>query len=328
MPKFNYTATKEGKTISGTAEAISRQGLTDSLLKQGLHPLSVKQSNASAAGGLSEKIKKFGQKVKLKDLVIFSRQMSTMVSAGVPLTRSLATMETQTTNPYFKKVIAAITKDVEGGIALGDAFAKYPDVFSDIYVNMIKAGEAGGILDEILKRLAAQVEQESSMRKKIKGAMTYPTVILSITVIAFFGITMFVLPKMGKILTDLGGEDAKLPIYTVAMLNISKFMQKNGILVIILFAGVVFAVRWYIKTQRYRHQDCHRPLFTYLCLLDELRCYRTGCSRCHEPGRRQQSNRERAYRSRQAGQERQAAQRTVRPEQIFPCHRSPDACHW
>jgi type IV pilus assembly protein PilC len=253
MAKFSYSATnKEGKSVTGTVEAASRQTLSDTLTKQGLHPISIKQ--AASAGGFNEKLKKFGQKVKLKDLVIFSRQMSTMVSAGVPLTRALATMETQTTNKYFREVIAGITKDVEGGMALGDAFAKYPAVFSEIYVNMIKAGEAGGILDDILKRLASQVEQDASMRKKIKSAMTYPTVIMSVTVLAFFGITMFVLPKIGQILTDLGGENAKLPIYTIAMLNVSKFMQKNGVLVIIAMVVAIFLIRRYIKTPKGKFQ--------------------------------------------------------------------------
>ncbi len=253
MPAFSYTAVnKQGKTVSGTADSASRQTLTETLIKQGMRPVSIKL--AGTKQGFAAKFKNFGKKVKLKDLVIFSRQMSTMISAGVPLTRALATMQTQTSNKYFQQVIAGISRDVEGGIALGDAFAKYPNVFSEIYVNMIRAGEAGGILDDIMKRLAAQVEQDASMRKKIKGAMTYPIVILSVTVVAFFGITMFVLPKIGKILTDLGGEDAKLPIYTEAMLNVSAFMQKRGVFVIIGFIIVMFLLFRYIKTPKGKYQ--------------------------------------------------------------------------
>lgn len=253
MAKFTYSAVnKQGKTISGTADSVNRQSLTDSLIKQDLRPVSIKM--ASGKKTFSERFKAFGQKVRLKDLVIFSRQMSTMISAGVPLTRALSTMQTQTTNKYFKEVIGGISKDVEGGMALGDAFAKYPAVFSEIYVNMVKAGEAGGILDDIMKRLASQVEQDSSMRKKIKGAMTYPIVILSVTIIAFFGITMFVLPKIGKILTDLGGEDAKLPVYTRAMLGVSDFMQKNGLFAIVGFVIVIFLFLRYIKTPKGKFQ--------------------------------------------------------------------------
>jgi type IV pilus assembly protein PilC len=253
MPKFTYTAVnKAGKTISGTSESSSRQMMADTLMKQGLRPVGIKM--ASSKKSLNDLLKNLGQKVKLKDLVIFSRQMATMVSAGVPLTRALATMQTQTTNKYFQQVIAGITHDVEGGIALGDAFAKYPNVFSEIYINMIKAGEAGGILDDILKRLASQVEQDASMRKKVKGAMTYPIVIMFVTVVAFFGITMFVLPKIGKIITDLGGPDAQLPIYTRAMLGISDVMQKRGGLVLVILIVITFAILRYIKTPRGKYQ--------------------------------------------------------------------------
>ena len=242
--QFSYTAqSKDGKTQEGTAEAADKETLLATLHKQGLRPLVVKIN----VGGSTKKAK--DHRVKLKDLVVFTRQLSTLVSAGVPLTRSLSTLQAQAANKNFKAIISGITKDVEGGISLGDAFAKYPSTFSDVYVNMVKAGEAGGILDEILKRLARQLEQDSSMRKKVKGAMTYPTVILSITVVAFFGIMVFVIPKIGKILTDLGGEDAKLPVYTRILLGISGFLQHYGIFIIVaLFIGAFF-IRKYIRTE-------------------------------------------------------------------------------
>ncbi len=243
--RFNYTATnKEGKTIQGAADATDRSSLVEMLNKQDLHPIVVK-----LAGSGSVK-KGRAKKVKLKELVIFTRQLSTMVSAGVPLTRALSTMQSQSESKYFKGVVGAVTKDIESGMALGDALQKYPSVFSDIYVNMVRAGEAGGILDEILKRLASQVEQDASMRKKIKSAMMYPMVILSITVIAFFGIMILVIPKIGKILLDLGGPDAKLPVYTQAMLNMSSFMQHNVVLVVGITFGSVYLVRRYIKTPK------------------------------------------------------------------------------
>ncbi len=266
MSKFTYTAiNKSGKSVNGTGDSISRQAFTETLMKQGLRPVSIKA--ASEKGSLSARITQLGNKVKMKDLVIFSRQMSTMVSAGVPLTRALATMQTQTTNKYFQQVIAGITHDVEGGMSLGDAFAKYPNVFSEIFINMIKAGEAGGILDEILKRLASQVEQDASMRKKVKGAMTYPIVIMSVTIIAFFGITMFVLPKIGKIITDLGGPDATLPVYTTAMLNVSAFMQKRGGFVFVAFVIFVFFFLRYIKTPKGK-LNFHRVLLKTPILKD------------------------------------------------------------
>mgnify|MGYP001191486372 CR=1 FL=1 len=243
MAEYTYTAaTKDGKSISGSVEASSKEALIESLHKQGLRPLVVKQK--SNRGNIS-----FGKpKVKLKDMVMFTRQLSTMVSAGVPLTRSLTTLQEQTENKYFKTVIGGITKDVESGITIGDAMAKYPNVFSEVYVNMVKAGEAGGILDEILKRLASQVEQEASMKKKIKSAMTYPVVIGSIAVIAFFGLMIFVMPKMGKIIKDLGGPDAKLPVYSQFLLDLSGYMQKYAVFIFIALGVAIFFTRRYIRT--------------------------------------------------------------------------------
>jgi type IV pilus assembly protein PilC len=130
----------------------------------------------------------------------------------------------------MREVLASISKDVEGGLPLGDAFGKYPNVFSDVYVNMVKAGEEGGILDDILKRLATQVEQDASIRKKIKSAMMYPMVMFGITILAFFGVMLFIVPKLGGILSSLGGPNAKLPVYTQVLLNMSNFCTHATIL--------------------------------------------------------------------------------------------------
>jgi type IV pilus assembly protein PilC len=173
-----------------------------------------------------------------------------MITAGVPLNRSLATLQDQTADKYFKTVIAGIGKDVEGGMPIGDALAKYPNIFSDVYVNMVKAGEAGGILDDILKRLATQVEKDASIRKKIKSATMYPKVVGSITIVAFFGIMIFIMPKIGKIIKDLGGEDAKLPIYSEIMLSASDFVRANALIMIVFVVALVFAIKWYIKTPK------------------------------------------------------------------------------
>jgi type IV pilus assembly protein PilC len=226
--QFTYKAiNQEGHTLSGSAEAASKQALLGMLRRQELHPILIEARKPKRFSG-----ELFGpkKKVKLGDLVIFTRQLSTMISAGVPLARSLSALQDDANTPYFREVLGGVAKEVEGGAPLGDAFAKYPNVFSEVYVNMVRAGEEGGILDEILKRLAAQVEQDASIRKKIKSAMMYPTVILSVTVVAFFGIMLFIVPRLGKILTSLGGPNAKLPVYTRALLSISDFCSKPTIL--------------------------------------------------------------------------------------------------
>lgn len=226
---FLYKATnREGKTVSGTAEVADKAALLALLHKEGLHPVLIETGSTKAkksGGGFFSRKKK----VKLADLVIFTRQLSTMISAGVPLARSLSALQGDAENPYMREVLGSITKDVESGLPLGDAFAKFPNVFSEVYVNMVRAGEEGGILDEILKRLATQVEQDASIRKKIKSAMMYPVVILAVTILAFFGIMLLIVPKIGKILLDLGGPNAKLPIYTQVLLNASNFCVHHTI---------------------------------------------------------------------------------------------------
>lgn len=249
MPRYKYTATKDGKPINGTMEAASKEAVTATLTKQHAHVLVIKEES-----GLANLLSKRGGRVKQRDMVVFTRQLSTMISAGVPLAQSLATLQAQTENKYFGQVIAGVTKDIEGGSQLADALSKYPNVFGDVYVNMVRAGESGGILDEILKRLAAQVEKEASIRKKIKSASAYPLAILGITVIAFFGIMIFVIPKLGKIIKDLGGPDAKLPVYTQAMLNVSSFMQQNAILIVITSVIGIFLLRRYIKTPQGKYR--------------------------------------------------------------------------
>src|SRR3989344_3500725 len=254
MPAFSYTAlTKEGKSIEGVTQAVSKEEAVQLLVKQQLHPISIKLDTGAGKGGILSKFKG-GKKVKLKDLVVFTRQLSTMVSAGVPLTRSLATLQDESDSKYFKTVIAGVAKDVEGGSPLADSFAKFPNVFSEVYINMVRAGEAGGILDDILKRLASQVEQDASIRKKVKGAMMYPMVIFTVTIVAFFGIMILIIPKIAKIMEDLGGPNAKLPVYTRAMITVSGFVQHNSIFILVGLGIAFFLLRKYIKTPGGRHR--------------------------------------------------------------------------
>lgn len=250
MPTFTYTATNaEDKPVKGTIEGLNRDSVVESLNSQGLRPSQVTLiTGGKKTGGM------FKKKVKLADLVLFTRQLSTMVSAGVPLMRALSTLQAQTNSDRLKDIIGEIVKDVQGGSQLADALEKHTDTFSDIYVNMVRAGEAAGIVDDILKRLATQVEKSSSMRKKIKGAMTYPLVLLSLTVVAFFGLMIFVIPQIGGVLKGLGGPDAQLPALTQGMLDISDVMVSKWYLFVGGIAALVFGTRAYIKTPAGRHQ--------------------------------------------------------------------------
>lgn len=245
MPKFSYTALDQtGKRSSGVLESANAAQASHNLQARNLRVLSV---HPLKTGGLS--VPKLGRKkVKPKDLVVFTRQLATMINAGVPLVRSLATLQNQTTNPSFRQQIAEVTKDVEGGANFADALAKHPRLFSDIYVNMVRAGEAGGILDDILKKLATQQEKDARIRGKFKSAMTYPVILLSITFIVFILLMIFVMPKIGIIISELGGPNAKLPPTTRVMLGISRFMVKRWYA--LLAGGILlsFLLRRYFRT--------------------------------------------------------------------------------
>lgn len=226
MAQFTYIALgSDGRQTTGNLNAASREAAVLSLRQQNIRPLKVTEAKAK-----KNRFSIGKGKVKLRDLVIFTRELSTMVSAGVPLPRALDTLSSQTENKYFKEVITSVNHDIESGSPLAEALAKFPNVFSEVYINMVNAAEAGGILDEILKRLATQVEKDASIRKKFRGAMAYPVVILSVTIIAFFGIMLVIVPKIGKIFKDLGGPDAQLPIYTQIMLAISNFLVGHSII--------------------------------------------------------------------------------------------------
>jgi len=225
MPQFSYTSiTKGGKQVSGLVAAPNREGAIAEIRKGGGRPLLLHEVKAA------KKRLSFKNKVKMKDMVVFSRELATMINAGVALPRSLETLAEQAENKFFKEIIQSVNHDVESGIALGDALAKHPNVFNDVYVNMVRAGESGGILADIMKRLATQVEKDASIRHKIRGAMAYPVVIMTVTIIAFFAIMLFIMPKIGKVITELGGSGASLPIYTRAMLGVSNFLIDSSII--------------------------------------------------------------------------------------------------
>lgn len=250
MPLFTYIASNaNNELIKGHLETVDRGAVASALQKQGLRPLSIRERSSttrikSSKGGLLPK------KVKMNDLVMFTRELSAMVGAGVPLLRSLTSLEEHSESPALKKVLVAVIQDVESGDGIADALSKHPAVFDDVYVNMVRAGEAAGILDDILKRLAIQQEKNATIKKKIKSAMTYPMVLVGITVIAFFGLMLFVIPQIGNIIKDLGGEDAELPALTQFMLGISDFIINFWFIVIPVFVGMIFALLRWLKTPK------------------------------------------------------------------------------
>jgi type IV pilus assembly protein PilC len=255
MPRFSYIAIDAGrKAVNGKTEQADRASVIAALTKQNLRPVSIKEIKVRPGFSIDLNNLFKPTKVKNDQLVIFTRQLSAMVGAGVPLLRSLTSLEKHAEDPVMKRVLSSIIKNVEGGMSLGDALSKHPDTFNDIYVNMVRAGEAAGILEDILKRLAMQLEKSTAIRKKIRSAMAYPLVLVTITVIAFFGLMLFVIPQIGKILNDLGGPDAELPGITLFMLGLSYVITTYWYVIIPGIGGLIFAANRYVKTPRGKKQ--------------------------------------------------------------------------
>lgn len=266
MPTFNYTArTPENTTQTGTVTAQNKAAALASLKAKGLHPLIVKSTKKT---GLQMDIKLPGSGgVKSKDLVVFTRQFATMIAAGVPILKALTTLKEQSDSPGLKIALDQITNDVQGGMSLSDALTKHPKIFSEIYINMVRAGEEGGILDQILNRLAMQVEKDGTIKSKFKGAMIYPAVVSIVAVIAVIFLMVGVIPKLTSILVENGGE---LPPQTKLIIAVSDLLiHKWPIILGVLGAGLFVFRRW-SKTNKGRHQ-LHRfflkmPIFGKITL--------------------------------------------------------------
>lgn len=256
MPEFSYTARLQtGQTQKGTITAHSKAAAITALRGRALQPLVVKE--AGAKGGLGMNITLPGVSgISTRDLVVFTREFAVMINAGVPILRALTILKDQTESVAFKKILEEVTADVQGGGNLSDALAKHSKAFSTIYVNMVRAGETGGNLDDILNRLAFQQEKDAALKGKIKGAMIYPSVIFSVTLVAFFILMTFIVPKIGTILASLSGGTASLPIYTRILLSMSHTMKQPAF-VLTVVVGLPVAIvlfRRYIKTERGRYQ--------------------------------------------------------------------------
>jgi len=209
--------TAKGETLSGEMEAADKAAVSRFLRKQRLTITSVKKKPKDIDLSF---LKKKG--VTVKDLAVFTRQFATMVNAGLPLVQCLDVLGRQLEKPFFKEVVLQVTSDVEGGSTLAEAMAKHPKVFNDLYVNMIAAGEAGGILDVILGRLSVFMEKADALQRKVKGAMTYPVIVLTVAGGACIFMLMFVIPVFAKMFSDFGGV---LPAPTRMVMGLSDFIR-------------------------------------------------------------------------------------------------------
>ncbi len=244
MLTFSYTARDPatGQKIKAEVQADNEAAAAKLIRKEGLAPLEIKP----LTGPSSNPISKFRNRIATKDKVIFSRQMSTLINAGLPLVQSLRNVVSQTENKAFKVVINQIITDVEGGKALSEALSQHPRVFNDVYINMVAAGEVSGTLDNALERIANQQEKDAEIAGKIRGAMAYPAIVLLVMggVVGFMVVK--VMPQVEVIYKDIPG--ANLPFITKALLGVSHFVTKYWWVVLILIIIAVIATTRYART--------------------------------------------------------------------------------
>src|SRR5829696_2820825 len=221
-------------------EGADTMAVASELRQQGLLVIDIKEQSV-AQKDILEPFKR----VKLGDLVVFSRQFATMINAGLPIVRALYVLSEQTENSKLKDVVVEVRKDVEAGLALSEALGKHPEVFSRLYTEMVKAGEVGGMLDGVLLRVADQMERDQDLRRKVKSAMTYPVIVLVLAVVAASIMLIFIVPVFAQLFQDLGGT---LPLPTRICMLISNIL--TSIWGILVYAGMALAVVMFLRWKK------------------------------------------------------------------------------
>jgi type IV pilus assembly protein PilC len=236
---------RTGEVQKGEMEAASVTVIRANLNQMKISPTKIKKKPKD----LFENVAFLQPKVKEADVILFCRQFSTMIDAGLPIIQCLDILYSQQENKTFKKMLKEIKDSVESGSTLAEALKKYPDQFNNLFVNMVSAGEAGGILDTILKRLSNYLEKAAKLKARVKGAMTYPIVTMLIAVVVVAVILVFVIPVFQEMFADFGSE---LPVFTQLVVNVSNFVKSNIIYIIIALALFLYAVKRFYKTEKGR----------------------------------------------------------------------------
>ena len=245
MATFQYTAKDfNGRAVIGIVEAPNETEAAGILHNKSMIVVSMKEIKA-------RQLKSGSSKVKLEDLVVFSRQLATMIDAGIPLVQALGILAEQVENKALKQVVLTVRQDIEAGMSFCDALAKHPAVFSELFVNMSRAGEASGMLDEVLDRLAAYLEKTASLQRKIKSSLVYPAVVICMAILITSVLLLKVVPTFKGIFEMLGG---KLPLPTQILIMVSDAFKQYFIFTVIGFGVLVFAFKKIINTPAGRYK--------------------------------------------------------------------------
>jgi type IV pilus assembly protein PilC len=249
MATFAYVGrSKQGAVKKGEIPAKTRDEATALLRQQGIVVTTI-QEKAAKGGGFSLS---FGTGITDKDIVVFTRQFATMINAGLPLIQCLEILSTQSENKNLAKALGEVKLDVEGGSTFADALRKHTKIFDELYVNMIHAGEVGGLLDTILGRLAVHIEKTMKLKARIKSAMFYPAAIMVVAVIVVTALMIFVIPTFAKMFAEMSQGKAALPGPTQLVIDMSNFMQSNFVYMAIAAGLAVYGIKRYYRTPKGR----------------------------------------------------------------------------
>jgi len=246
MPIFAYRGRSQtGQMVAGRMEASTTEAVVAQLREQRIFPISVKPQPKP----IELRLPGFGGKVKEKDLTVFTRQLATMIDAGLPLVQCLETLASQQPNKQFKKTLTEIREGVEGGATFAAALKRHPAAFDSLYVNMVEAGEAGGLLDTILNRLAVYIEKAMTLRRKVKGALIYPSTIVTVAIGVVTFLLTFVIPTFA---TFFEGQKVPLPLPTQIVMAASRFVRTYFLAVLGLVIAGVVGMRFIYRTEKGR----------------------------------------------------------------------------
>ena len=252
MPAYSYKARdRSGRLVEAVMEAASQRDVAANLRDKGLVPTEITLPKT----GMQADIKlpaflNFGGKITLRDVTVFSRQFATVINAGLPVVQSLAILQRQAEKDSLKNALKQIREEVETGLPLSEALSKHPKIFNRLYVYLVRAGEASGNLDGILERVATYQEKQAALRGKLKSALTYPTVVLTIALAVTYFLLTGIVPQFAGILTQLGGE---LPLITRILMAISDFLLNQWWLLLLMIVGSVVGITLSYRTNRGRH---------------------------------------------------------------------------
>lgn len=250
MPVFVWEGkTAQGKVLKGEMEAVSQDAVFARLRSQRIQPIPARVREKGKGLEKELTIPGFGAKVTAHDVMLFTRQFATMIDAGLPIVQGLEILSTQSESKTFRNIIRTIKQDVESGFTLADALKKHPKIFDDLYVNMVSAGEVGGVLNTILNRIAMFIEKSARLKSKVKGAMIYPATIVVVAVAVVTVLLLFVIPVFAEL---YGGMGKALPAPTQITINISNFFRAYFMYLAAAVVGIVVALKMYYKTAQGR----------------------------------------------------------------------------